>query len=318
MTALAALRRAAIGLVAMGGLVAFAEGVLRVMDGNALPQLDIFTLASGHLRLLPNEGVRLRRAVGGPYEVHTGDGGRRIPVGRDTLVVGDSQVLGLGVEDGETFTARLGWHNGGVPGHGVGDALQHARELIPGLHPTRVVVVLNQANDWPEAMIPAAERYVVANGWLGARANAGTPLARFWASPLSASHLCQLGFMLTLGVAPQPPESMAPNAIAATTSAFFDGVVALQSEFPTIQVVAVFLPADAATSEARARLSPLRLPGRPWEDTTLRDGVTTAFAEVPLVDLSPALATPQSFLSGDYHLSALGHRAVAERLRAMR
>ncbi len=311
------LRRSALAMLSILGLFAFAEGALRVMDGNALAQLDIFTLASGHLRLLPNEVVRLRRVVGGPYEVHTGEGGRRLPIGRDTLIVGDSQVLGLGVDDGEAFAAQLGWHNGGVPGHGVGDALQHARELIPTLHPARVVVVLNQANDWPEAMTPAAERYVVANGWLGARANAGTPLARFWASPLSASHLGQLGFMLALGVPPKPPEPLAPDVVATTTRAFFAGVLALQEAFPTIAVVTVFLPADAATSEARAQVSPLKIPGRPWEDTTLRDAVATVFADVVLVDLSPSLRAPENFLPGDYHLSAEGHRSVAERLGAM-
>ncbi len=312
------LRRSAIAIGAALGLLAFAEGALRVMDGNALPQLDIFTLESGQLRLLPNETVRLRRATSGPYEVHTGDGGRRLPIGRDTLILGDSQVLGLGVDDGESFAARLGWHNGGVPGHGVGDALEHARELIPSLHPTAVVVVLNQANDWPEAMTPARERYVVANGWLGARANANTSLARFWASPVSGSHLGQLGFMLALGVPAKPPEPLAPDAVAAKTIAFHAGVVALQNEFPATRVIAAFLPADAATSEARARVSPLQIPGRPWEDTTLHDGVITAFADMSLIDLSLALSGPENFLPGDYHLSAEGHRVVAERFGAMR
>ena len=72
-------------------------------------------------------------------------------------------------------------------------------------------------------------------------------------------------------------------------------------------------------SEARAARTPFPIGGAPvWADTTLRDTLAAALSEggLPLVDLTPALTDPGSFLEKDFHLSVGGHAAVAERLAA--
>lgn len=306
------LRLGALAGLAFVGL-ALIEGAARLADGNAFPRFGAYTVRDGELRLRADTATRLRRADGTVTTVRTGARGLRRPDAGVGLVVGDSQALGLGVEDGDTFAARSGLRNAGVPGHGVRDAVAHARELVPALGITRVVVCLNQANDWLDGLRPAGERHVVAGGWLGSPDGAATLAARFWASPLSRLHALALPALLVEGTPsrPTPPDAA---EVGRLTAAFAAEVRALQADLPGVAVEVLFLPADAATSEARAARSPLGLPGRPWEDRSLRDGVHAAFAGVPLVDPTDALADPASFLDDDYHLSELGHRAVAEAL----
>ncbi len=284
---------------------------MRVVDGNSFPQLDIFEARAGQLRLQANAGARVRRADGGIYTLHTGVEGLRLPTGEGWLVVGDSQVLGYGVEDDETFAALLGATNAGVAGHGVGDALQHADELVPLLHPAGAIVLLNQANDWDEAMVPALDRYVVRGGWLGSIRQAESHGATFWSSPLSQVHLLAYPAIVIFRRSPPPPGVPNPG-LATTFRAAFD---AFARRWPDLRAVAAFLPVDAATSEARAAVSPLALPGEPWNDAAMHDATVAAFAGTEFIDLQPALADPLSFQTGDYHLSVQGHGAVAAAFR---
>lgn len=305
-----------VGALALGFGLAV-EVAVRVLDGNALPQLAIYEVRDGRLTLAAGAVVRGRRADGRGYTVRTGADGLRLPEAGDTLVVGDSQVLGLGVEDGDTFAAHAGARNAGVPGHGVADAVARARALAPSLRPARVVVCLNQANDWAEARAPATERYVVVGGWLGSPARVDSAAAAFWGSPLSRLHVLAWVALAAEARPAAPPTAPDPAADARTTTAFAAELAALQADLPAVQVVALFLPADAATSEARAARSVLGLPGRPWQDRSLRDGVRAALGPIPLVDPTDALADPDAFLDGDYHLSELGHLRVAEALAAL-
>ncbi|GDX79742.1 hypothetical protein LBMAG42_15530 [Deltaproteobacteria bacterium] len=291
------------------------EGLMRLADGNAFPQVDIFEAREGQLRLEANAEARVRRPDGGIYTLRTGARGLRSPTGSDVLIVGDSQVLGYGVEDDEPFPALLRVFNAGVPGHGIADAVQHAAELIPALRPSVVLLVVNQANDWDEGMKPALERYVVRNGWLGSASQANATGVRFWSSPLSRVHLLAYPALVIFKRAPQPPGLPDP-ALATTFRSAFD---ALAHENPGVRFIAAYLPVDAATSSVRAAASPLALPGEPWADTTIHDATLAAFAGTEIIDLLPILSEPDNFQVGDYHLSVKGHAAVAgvvrERLR---
>lgn len=291
------------------------EGLMRVADGNAFPQVDIFEARGGMLRLEANSSARVRRPDGGIYTLRTGEQGLRLPKGDDILVVGDSQVLGYGVEGAESFPALLGALNAGVPGHGIADALEHAAELIPLLAPATVLVIVNQANDWDEGMKPALDRYVVRNGWLGSAAQANAAGVRFWSSPVSRVHLLAYPALVIFKRTPKPP-GVADPTLAITFRAAFD---VLAHANPRVRFLAAYLPVDAATSSVRAAASPLALPGEPWADTTIHDATLAAFAGAEMIDLLPALSAPDSFQTGDYHLSVKGHAAVAavvgERLR---
>src|ERR1700759_2749152 len=89
--------------------------LVRPLDGNAFPRLRMFeTARDGSIDLEPNAAFRLIGSRGNVCEISTGAYGVRVPhAGAEAgphgswLAVGDSQVLGFGVDDGDTFAARL-------------------------------------------------------------------------------------------------------------------------------------------------------------------------------------------------------------------
>lgn len=91
---------------------------------------------------------------------------------REVLVVGDSQVFGLGVEEGQTFSAVLAQKlgrpvlNAGVPTYGPPEYLAVARRLIESRPSIDTLVLgLNMANDVFEASQPNRDRHAVWDGW---------------------------------------------------------------------------------------------------------------------------------------------------------
>jgi hypothetical protein len=94
------------------------------------------------------------------------------PAGKgEIIVLGDSQVFGLGVEDGETFSAMLAEATGrtvlnaGVPTYGPPEYLLLARELVEQREPQTLVVTLNYLNDPFELDRPNTDRHAVWDGW---------------------------------------------------------------------------------------------------------------------------------------------------------
>ncbi|ACY13990.1 alginate O-acetyltransferase AlgX-related protein [Haliangium ochraceum] len=93
------------------------------------------------------------------------------PAEDEILVVGDSQVFGLGVEQDETFSAQLAKLsgrpvvNGGVPTYGPGEYTAVAREMLEKRSPSTVVYVVNMANDLFETKRPNRERHAIWDGW---------------------------------------------------------------------------------------------------------------------------------------------------------
>lgn len=89
----------------------------------------------------------------------------------EILVVGDSQVFGLGVADDETMAAQLAELtgrpviNGGVPTYGPQEYTAVAEELLEGRDIGTLVYVVNMANDFFESDRPNRERHAVWDGW---------------------------------------------------------------------------------------------------------------------------------------------------------
>ena len=178
------LRRLAARLVQVTlGLAAgatVAEAAFHLRNHGAFPHLNVYMAdAERGVRLRPRAEQRV--AFNGNPVTHVrinGDGFRGAdlppPSPGEILVVGDSQVFGLGVEEDETFTAELTARlpgrraiNLGVPTYGppeydavVADALARRAGEAPV-----VVYVVNLANDLFEAARPNVDRHAVWDGW---------------------------------------------------------------------------------------------------------------------------------------------------------
>ncbi len=298
------------------------EGAVRVADDNALPTLRIFAEQQGRIVLSPNAAARVRRADGGVTTVRTSVHGLRDGLAHRSetpwLVIGDSQVLGLGVEAEAAFTYLLGSDNAGVPGYGVSDAITQAEALIPVLAVRKVLLVINEANDWAEGMRRVEDRHRVRGGWLLTAAGAQSHGAWFWSTDLSHSHVM---YLLWMGAGrsivgndadtAEVPVWSAPDAGAKRSREFGEAIRAFAARHPDVLTAVAFLPADVVTSAARAARSPLSFTGTPWvEPDRPVSALRIALHPVPLVSLTPALADPDSFLERDYHLSPTGHARV--------
>jgi hypothetical protein len=184
------------------GLV-LTELLFWLRDGGAFPHVNFYVPdAERGVRLEPNVSQRLQLGNNPLTTAHTNSQGFRgaewpQTTGDDVIVVGDSQVFGLGVEDDETFSARLGTElkapvlNAGVPTYGPREYLATAAELLKTRRAKHVVVVINASNDFFEVERPNLTRHAVWDGWAVRKETAPTeaPLAfpgRHWL--MSRSH----------------------------------------------------------------------------------------------------------------------------------
>jgi hypothetical protein len=174
---------AALGLAA-------AEGAFWARDRGGFPHLNVYVAdpALG-VRLRPGAAQRfslgtnpVTRVAIGPDGLRAGASGRApaappppsfaggTPAGA-VIVVGDSQVFGLGVEHEQTFSARLEpllgrpVVNAGVPTYGPLEYLAVAEELMAKGNTSALVLTINIANDLFEASRPNAGRHAVWDGW---------------------------------------------------------------------------------------------------------------------------------------------------------
>ncbi|MBK9035767.1 MAG: hypothetical protein IPL61_31710 [Myxococcales bacterium] len=175
------------------GLVA-AEWMFRIRDHHGFPKLNVYVAdrALG-VRLRPGARQRFVYPDNPITSVRINRAGYRgpdfAPPGPDdVLVVGDSQVFGLGVEEHEAFAAvlertlgdgavgapparpagdpvRRHVLNGGVPTYGPAEYAAVARELIASRQPKTLVFTVNMVNDLFEVTRPNAARHVVRDGW---------------------------------------------------------------------------------------------------------------------------------------------------------
>ena len=95
---------------------------------------------------------------------------------QDIVVVGDSQVFGLGVEEDETFSAKLQALvgrdsvvvNAGIPTYGPPEYDRVAEDLLKRRKAKTLVYVVNLANDLLEADRANVDRHAVWDGWVSA------------------------------------------------------------------------------------------------------------------------------------------------------
>lgn len=175
------LRRLTTGLfrVVLGltlGLV-IAEGAFRFRDDGAFPHVNVY-LPDEKLgtRLEPFASQRLAFTGNPATSLRINSRGFRggewpEPKQGELIVVGDSQVFGLGVEEDETFPAQLAKQSGrqvlnaGVPTYGPREYLAVAKNLVSERRGANVVLVFNVANDFFELDRPNVERHAVWDGW---------------------------------------------------------------------------------------------------------------------------------------------------------
>lgn len=166
-------------LQAVGGVfvgLVLTEAAFWWRDDGAFPHVAIY-LEDAELgaRLQPDAHQRIAFGGNPTTTFHTNALGYRGPEpdgDPDTvLVVGDSQVFGLGVEDDQTLAARLAEElgkpvlNGGVPTYGPDEYLAVVEEMAARQPLGTVVLVLNFANDLFEIDRPNRERHAIWDGW---------------------------------------------------------------------------------------------------------------------------------------------------------
>jgi SGNH hydrolase-like domain, acetyltransferase AlgX len=168
-----------------------AELVFRWRDDAAFPHLNVYrTDPVLGVRLEPGTSERLRLPGNPTTSVRINADGYRgddwpAPGANETIVVGDSQVFGLGVEEDETFSAKLAERqhatvlNVGVPTYGPDEYRAVISELLATRHAKTVVVALNIANDLFEASHPNRTRHAVWDGWAVRKENAPDDVTEF-------------------------------------------------------------------------------------------------------------------------------------------
>ncbi|MGV3624846.1 MAG: hypothetical protein ACO1OB_28760 [Archangium sp.] len=175
MRALKAVAKLLLGLII--GLV-IAEIAFTIRDDGAFPHLNLYVAdADLGVKLEPNASLKLRVAGTNPVTtVRTNSLGFRgnqwlDPTPGEVLVVGDSQVFGLGVEETETFSARLSEFlkvpvlNAGVPTYGPREYTAVVENVLRTRKPATVIYVMNLSNDLFEVDRPNNGRHVVWDGW---------------------------------------------------------------------------------------------------------------------------------------------------------
>lgn len=164
-------------LLGLGLGAAIAEYAFDLRDDGAFPHVN-FYVADPELgvRLEPGASMRFQLRQNPVATIHVNQLGYRggdwpAPSAQDILVVGDSQVFGLGVDDDATFSARLASSagrpvlNAGVPTYGPREYLATAREVLATRKVATVVVALNFVNDPFELDRPNSTRHAVWDGW---------------------------------------------------------------------------------------------------------------------------------------------------------
>ncbi len=173
----------------LGGVIA--EIAFMQRDDGAFPHVNFYVPDPElGVRLEPGASMRFQLRDNPLTTIHVNSRGFRggdwpAPGDDEVIVVGDSQVFGLGVEDDATFSAGLAERSGrpvrnaGVPTYGPQEYLATARELLAERRAKVVVVVLNFVNDPFEIDRPNRERHVVWDGWAVRSETAPSEVSQF-------------------------------------------------------------------------------------------------------------------------------------------
>jgi hypothetical protein len=171
--------------------LAIAEGAFHARDHGAFPHLNVYVAdAERGVRLAPGATERLAYGDNPVTSIRINAAGLRgaelgPPADGEVVVVGDSQVFGLGVQEDETTPAQLGKAlgravvNAGVPTYGPPEYAALLDEMLAARRPKLVVYVVNFANDLFEANRPNTERHAVWDGWAVRKETAPSHVATF-------------------------------------------------------------------------------------------------------------------------------------------
>lgn len=171
--------RGGLGVLGVGLALGAGELVFRHRDEDAFPHLRCYQAdAELGVRLEPNRRERIRFGGAPPSTIRIGPEGLRgaglpQPAAKreEVLVVGDSQAFGLGVEDDQTFSARLQAALGrtvidaGVPTYGPPEYEAMIERWIQDRPIGVVVLTLTFQNDFFEEGRPNKERHETWDGW---------------------------------------------------------------------------------------------------------------------------------------------------------
>jgi len=174
-------------VVALG----IAEFGFRLRDNGAFPHVN-FYIADDELgvRLEPGATENLQFRDNPKTHIRINAAGYRggdwaAATDSDILVVGDSQVFGLGVEEDETFSAQLASQTGrtvlnaGVPTYGPSEYAAVVKEILETRKPATVVYVVNFVNDLFENDRLNRDRHAVWDGWAVRKATAPSSTTSF-------------------------------------------------------------------------------------------------------------------------------------------
>lgn len=334
--------------------VVAAEAIAAHVHDDAFGFLNLFVADARYgVTLRPRATARVRSRHGRVTEITTNEAGFRgpewvrranaAPLQNRVLVLGDSQVMGFGVELSDSLSARLADSPragaarlevlpAAVPSWGPHESVLALEELGPIYRPAVALFVANVANDWTEARTANRRRTTALDGW-AIRYDPRRPApVQFPGRDLlfGRSHLFHAARRLLSRVSPDAsPTSRAEMAAS------------LLSELPRLsrperghrsRITPFLLSARATCRRLGCRLIVVTLPldvqVHPGEwakyGTWARSTIATERLSADLLadardagidglDLLPALrrASPGAFLPDDYHLSPRGHRAAA-------
>ena len=324
-----------------------AEWAASALAGGAYTFLNLFVADPRYgVKLRPNASSRVRSRDGrvttiatnstgfrGPEWPETGDSPSGRPRPRRVLVLGDSQVLGFGVEQEDSFAGRMDALAAAVPSWGPHESVMALEELAPVHRPAIVIFVANVANDWMEADVPNRRRTTAEDGWAvrfvpGRPEPAAFP-GREWI--LGRSHLYLAArrlFAHTAGHSPARAELARDLIVGLPRLGAPRGGHRSRLTRHLLRAARVCARLDcrliAATLPLDVQVSPHEWAkyGTWPRPTVATERLASDFladardAGIEGVDLLPALrrASPGAFLPDDYHLSPRGHRAVARAL----
>jgi hypothetical protein len=332
--------------------LALAEIGARIVHRGAFPYLNIFTPDARYgVRLAPHASARVKSRLGRITEIRTNALGFRGPEWpeaapgareRRVLIVGDSQMLGYGVDWPDATAPMLERLLGpgtrvlaaAVPSWGPFEYQQAIAELAPRYRPGDVIYVVNAANDWFETA-PHVHRTTARDGWAAAVGGVGgapppAPSA-LRTLLLGRLHLVYAVRRLAAHVGDgEPPAEVAARRLVAALADRDRPAAAAGLRSPLGSAVA-----EAARTCGRlgCRLTVVVLPldvqvdAAEWQKYRAQPedvSPTLALTEdlvadaralgVAVVDVRPALAAagPGAFLADDLHLAPRGHKVVAE------
>lgn len=183
--------RIGLGLAGIAVALVVAEQVFRHRADGAFPHVNFYKAdAALGTRLEPHAEQRISFGGNPVTSLRTNGAGYRgaewpASTEDEIIVVGDSQVFGLGVEENQTFSARLAVElrrpviNAGVPTYGPAEYRAVIAELLAQRKAKTVVLTLNLVNDTFELGRPNTERHAVWDGWAVRKENAPEHVSSF-------------------------------------------------------------------------------------------------------------------------------------------